>query len=372
MDLKDDCITIRKLPQNRESSKDPTENPTREYTAVETTTPQFQELKKNLEKLTNKPKQEDLKTSKGPASSSVEKKEANASPNTDHGSKQASGGPRQSWVLGSSTPQTKAFDGVNGNLAESQRLDSDEHPQENTETPATKPSQDDDSKVYKIKDNPFIRGSTPTKNQPETRKSVTSSREAVVTKKVVEERQVTAKQETTTSSSTTVTHKAATQRYSVAPTSSKLQESDIRRSSVSNTSTGGAKSIEKPQPKEKEPAKKPTTTPTTTSATDRSKSKSTTEKPRGVKGSVADGWHSLEYENGKYEGDIKSNKRHGKGCYTWKDGNKYEGDWVDDLKEGTGRFVWTTGDSYEGEYKKDKRDGVGIKTYANGDKYEVC
>jgi hypothetical protein len=104
---------------------------------------------------------------------------------------------------------------------------------------------------------------------------------------------------------------------------------------------------------------------------ERSKSKPKEAATKRLKGSVADGWHSLEYENGMYEGYVKNNKRTGKGKYTWQDGNWYEGDWVDDQKEGMGKFSWTTGDIYEGEYKGDKRHGVGVKTYSNGDKYEV-
>jgi hypothetical protein len=357
IDVREDCINIRKLAQKRDASREPTENPTKEYTAVETSTPHFQELKQNLEKLTNKPKAEDLKNSRGPTS--VEKKEATSSPNTDNGSKQASGGPRKSWVLASSTPQTKAFE--ESNLTTSQNLDSDEKPQENKETPVSKTNPEEDSKVYKIKDNPFVRGSTPTKNPPtETRKSVTTSREAVVTKRTVEERQVSVRQETTalSSSTTTATSKAA-YRHSVVPGGPKTAEPEARRSSV-----GPAKANDKSADAKKPAAVAKPERP-------RSPVPASEKSGKGLKGSVADGWHSLEYENGTYEGDIKANKRHGKGRYTWKDGNWYEGAWVDDVKEGMGKFVWTTGDSYEGEYKKDKRHGAGIKIYANGDKYEV-
>ncbi|MAP67433.1 MAG: hypothetical protein CMF80_07035 [Candidatus Marinimicrobia bacterium] len=35
---------------------------------------------------------------------------------------------------------------------------------------------------------------------------------------------------------------------------------------------------------------------------------------------------SITYESGaKYEGDLKDDKRHGKGTCTWADGGKYEG-----------------------------------------------
>ena len=157
----------------------------------------------------------------------------------------------------------------------------------------------------------------------------------------------------------------------VPTTQSKIQESEARRSSVNNSAvSGNSRAIERSNAsKERD---------TSAVSTERSKStkaetisKAAPKQGGGLKSSVADGWHSLEYENGYYEGDLKNNKRHGKGRYTWKDGNWYEGDWVDDLKEGTGKFCWTTGDNYEGEYRKDKRDGVGIKVYTNGDRYEV-
>eukprot|EP01031_Cornospumella_fuschlensis_P024823 gene24823-29997_t len=38
----------------------------------------------------------------------------------------------------------------------------------------------------------------------------------------------------------------------------------------------------------------------------------------------------------KYEGDLKNNKKHGKGVYTWANGDKYDGDWKDDFMHGSG------------------------------------
>lgn len=130
--------------------------------------------------------------------------------------------------------------------------------------------------------------------------------------------------------------------------------------------------IHRPSTAQTKPATKAVSKVDTGRTTDRSKSRNLKDaNSKGAKGVVADGWHSLEYDNGIYEGYIKNNKRNGKGRYTWKDGNYYEGDWNDDQKEGMGKFVWTTGDVYEGEYKGDKRQGVGVKVYSNGDKYEV-
>lgn len=104
---------------------------------------------------------------------------------------------------------------------------------------------------------------------------------------------------------------------------------------------------------------------------DRAKAQLSESKPLIMSQALPDGFHTLEFENGRYIGFIKDNKRNGKGKYIWKDGNEYEGDWVDDLKEGNGTFRWACGDIYEGQYTKDKREGTGLKTYINGDTYEV-
>lgn len=97
----------------------------------------------------------------------------------------------------------------------------------------------------------------------------------------------------------------------------------------------------------------------------------TSSKPMVISGNYKDGYHRIKFDNGVYEGNIKDNKRNGKGQYTWSDGNSYDGDWVDDRKEGKGRFKWDNGDVYQGDYLDDRREGFGIKKYANGDIYEV-
>jgi len=41
------------------------------------------------------------------------------------------------------------------------------------------------------------------------------------------------------------------------------------------------------------------------------------------------------YSNGnKYEGEFYNGKPHGKGIYTWANGEVYEGEWMVGLKEG--------------------------------------
>ena len=42
------------------------------------------------------------------------------------------------------------------------------------------------------------------------------------------------------------------------------------------------------------------------------------------------------YQDGKYVGDFKNNKRHGQGTYAWFNGGKYIGSWKDDKRHGLG------------------------------------
>jgi hypothetical protein len=54
------------------------------------------------------------------------------------------------------------------------------------------------------------------------------------------------------------------------------------------------------------------------------------------------------YDNGdKYEGELKNEKKHGKGTYYWTSGVKYTGDWVDDKMAGQGVYTWASGERYE-------------------------
>ncbi|MBT3794847.1 hypothetical protein HOG00_00020 [bacterium] len=81
------------------------------------------------------------------------------------------------------------------------------------------------------------------------------------------------------------------------------------------------------------------------------------------------------WSNGdKYIGEWKDNKKHGKGTYIWGKGHnighKYVGEWKDDKMNGQGIYTKPTGERYVGEYKDDKRDGKGTSTYSDGSKYE--
>ena len=76
------------------------------------------------------------------------------------------------------------------------------------------------------------------------------------------------------------------------------------------------------------------------------------------------------YDNGKYEGEFKGDKREGKGIFKYNNGNIYEGDWKNNNIEGKGIFYSNNGDKYDGEWKANKFEGKGIFYYKSGDKYE--
>jgi hypothetical protein len=135
-------------------------------------------------------------------------------------------------------------------------------------------------------------------------------------------------------------------------------------------------------------------------------------------------WHddrnsegTLLYESGsKYEGQLKNNKRHGKGIYTypsieelnqvkanikgmiidyadsirisfsgeWEEdvkirgvilyrhGGNYKGQLFNDERHGKGVYTYADGAVYYGDFQDSLFHGYGMCTYANGNKYEGC
>ena len=77
-----------------------------------------------------------------------------------------------------------------------------------------------------------------------------------------------------------------------------------------------------------------------------------------------------EYDDGRYEGEMKNGKMEGKGIYYLNNGDRYEGEFKNELREGKGIYYYNDGDRYEGEFKNDKREGKGIFYYNNGHRYE--
>ena len=48
---------------------------------------------------------------------------------------------------------------------------------------------------------------------------------------------------------------------------------------------------------------------------------------------------------------------HGKGKFTYANGNVYEGDYHNDKRHGKGKYTLANGDVYEGNFQDDKRNG---------------
>ncbi len=51
-------------------------------------------------------------------------------------------------------------------------------------------------------------------------------------------------------------------------------------------------------------------------------------------------------------GQMKDNKKNGKGTLYWANGDKYTGDWIDDTRTGQGVFTWSNGEQYEQKYSQ--------------------
>jgi len=68
----------------------------------------------------------------------------------------------------------------------------------------------------------------------------------------------------------------------------------------------------------------------------------------------------------KYDGEWKDGKQNGRGIYTWPDGDKYEGEWKDGMQNGRGIYTWSDGQKYDGEWKDGKQHGFGKMTYPDG------
>lgn len=84
-----------------------------------------------------------------------------------------------------------------------------------------------------------------------------------------------------------------------------------------------------------------------------------------------DSKRTLRFDTGIYEGEVSfTGKMHGKGVFTYNNGNKYEGSFKEGVKHGSGVFTWANGDLYKGEFENDLRCGYGVYTSQNGNKYD--
>jgi len=89
------------------------------------------------------------------------------------------------------------------------------------------------------------------------------------------------------------------------------------------------------------------------------------------KSSKFDGFGVCMWADGrKYQGMFREGKRSGFGIFTWPSGCRYEGEWLEDKRHGNGRDTWPDSSSFIGEYKQDKFDGWGVFRWEDGGLYE--
>lgn len=72
---------------------------------------------------------------------------------------------------------------------------------------------------------------------------------------------------------------------------------------------------------------------------------------------------------GRYVGEFREGRRHGRGVDTFPNGDRYEGLYRDGSRHGQGTYTHANGDQYVGEYRDGKRHGTGALFFANGDRY---
>jgi len=61
-----------------------------------------------------------------------------------------------------------------------------------------------------------------------------------------------------------------------------------------------------------------------------------------------------EYQNGcHYDGQWRSNRRHGFGTFTWPSGCVYTGEFKNDRRNGQGKIAYADGSKYDGDWRND-------------------
>ena len=67
--------------------------------------------------------------------------------------------------------------------------------------------------------------------------------------------------------------------------------------------------------------------------------------------------------------DLRPSKDGKRDTYYFANGDNYTGDWIDDMMTGQGVYTWSSGAKYEGQFKTDRRHGIGTYYFSNGDRY---
>ena len=87
-----------------------------------------------------------------------------------------------------------------------------------------------------------------------------------------------------------------------------------------------------------------------------------------LKNNINNNNQELQFDKGKYVGQLINGLPEGKGIIYFNNGGRYEGDWKNGRQEGKGIFYYNNGNRYEGDWKQGKKDGKGIYYYNNGNR----
>ena len=71
-------------------------------------------------------------------------------------------------------------------------------------------------------------------------------------------------------------------------------------------------------------------------------------------------------DDGKYVGEFKNGRYHGRGTFTLADVGEYSGEFKDGKFNGQGAITWSQGEKYVGEFKNHMFNGQGTLLAANG------
>ena len=82
------------------------------------------------------------------------------------------------------------------------------------------------------------------------------------------------------------------------------------------------------------------------------------------------GRQKIVYTNGEYDGEWLNGRYHGKGKFSFSNGETYEGDWVNSKRQGRGKSKFASGSTYEGEFYQDLKNGKGKYSWPDGETYE--
>tara|TARA_Y100001970_G_C14236741_1_gene862294 strand:- start:2356 stop:3006 length:651 start_codon:yes stop_codon:yes gene_type:complete len=72
----------------------------------------------------------------------------------------------------------------------------------------------------------------------------------------------------------------------------------------------------------------------------------------------------------QYIGNWNRGKKHGEGTYFFPNGDKYVGKWKHGKKHGHGTYFFSNGDKYEGKWKHGKQHGEGKYFFPKGDHFK--